>query len=596
MNVNAEASKPSAPKRLTLQERLAQAAKAKKKKAEAKEALGHPELTVEANASTLADPEPPTISPSPSSDSIVTHESPKRDSSVTRDSQETKLLSDEIKRLNNEITQLQSKLDGASWVQKQKDYESKISQLLEEGKALSSKELKLNEKLKNMASLNAKLEASLKDYGAKNEKIQLELSELEDVLKSHKFTSLNQLLASHSDTLSQLAAVTETLQQEREQNWETKYKEQQKLYEKEVASQKALRKEVEDAKVQLQMMQTQTQLEVESKDSLIQGLNHEIISIKDENSLEITRLESMIEHLRLERENDTPKEAEQNANEFKELQLRHVDLQAQYVSSQENWKLIETNLSTKIEALTVSMNTLKKAKTKSTEEIRRLQIGLDDSRRREEELVFKLNKASDELKLLENAVKVKDDEMSELQGKLSSLQSIFNNDRQQYEATIQDLTERLQESEDKELSRAFYAESFESSALADTTSERSQTSVPTGATRNMQLLNKMGSNVRRLEVELMNLREENALLTAQKEEMLLELVKKMDIERDMEKMTSDMNALKERYNELSRKEQTLLELIGEKLERVAELQADVQDLKDICRQQVQQLVSGFNAK
>lgn len=107
---------------------------------------------------------------------------------------------------------------------------------------------------------------------------------------------------------------------------------------------------------------------------------------------------------------------------------------------------------------------------------------------------------------------------------------------------------------------------------------------------NIQLISKMSSNIRRLEIELNTLKSENAHLSNEKELIQQEIIAKIKIEDEIHALREQSLQLIQKLEQKEEKEQTMLEIIGEKTEQVEELKADVVDLKDICRLQVQQMI------
>lgn len=104
-----------------------------------------------------------------------------------------------------------------------------------------------------------------------------------------------------------------------------------------------------------------------------------------------------------------------------------------------------------------------------------------------------------------------------------------------------------------------------------------------GAGPSVQLVERMSAAVRRLESEKATSKEEMARLMAQRDEAREEVVALMrEIEEKrgqdvrVEKLEKEMSEMHGRY-------QTTLEMLGEKSEKVEELEGDVADLKKIYR-------------
>ena len=108
--------------------------------------------------------------------------------------------------------------------------------------------------------------------------------------------------------------------------------------------------------------------------------------------------------------------------------------------------------------------------------------------------------------------------------------------------------------------------------------------------KNIQIMNKLASQIRILELEINTLREDSKRLEEEKESASKEIVRLMN---DNEKVEEIRGEVKERDGKIATLEESyhkVLIILGEKEERLGELDADVDDLKDLLRQQVQQMV------
>lgn len=769
-------SVPKKPKRLTLQERLAAAAKAKRKKAEdtsspAPEktpeiAESTPEAELEEPKNTLAalngensetgekndektvpEPEKPStevldvsepekeLSKEPEQVTDGKLEEPEEkpvsieaekvqiDTSIhdREETPPTKTPVDakdaEIERLKSEVELLKTKLNDQKKepmplvrrVPQNKDTEKKlaekeklltqcekklaekentIQQLMEEGQELSKKELKLNERIRLLVANNTKLESSLKSYAEKNEESLLKLSEIEDLVKNHKLKSVDQLFEVLAAANQKIADLQAALDKQKDSNWEGKYKEVQRLYERELDEKKECKKELSETHVQLELLQNQSRLELQSKTDIIEQLNREMMSSKDESSTEVLRLEAKIESLRMENENFLKTQnpgangSENNSQmgkklvdyvDFLKLSDTHQNLQAQYVSSQENWKLIESNLLNKVETLTASVEILKKAKLKSSAEVKKLHSKLNSQLDEIESLKTQLANALEERKEQEFRIEMKKNEYNELEEKLEELKTVFSSDRKNYDVKIKTLTETIHNLENQTpnftpsmsfdnisslqgrrgtregglhismdqrlpMQRKFSTQSIASSAMntpahaweeasfisegpenqiydnhntssfsfnediypfdapepGETPLNSHLSSAGAGATKHIQIINKMSASIRRLEAEILTLKEENEQLATEKEYAQREIVDRNELDKKLRELEQRISSLQSELEEKSRREGTLLEVIGEKSEKVGELEADVYDLKDLLRQQVQQMIEMQN--
>jgi hypothetical protein len=108
-----------------------------------------------------------------------------------------------------------------------------------------------------------------------------------------------------------------------------------------------------------------------------------------------------------------------------------------------------------------------------------------------------------------------------------------------------------------------------------------------GAGPSVQLVERMSAAVRRLESEKATSKEELARLSAQRDEareevvsLMREVEEKKNLDQKVDTLEKDLKAMEQRY-------ETTLEMLGEKTEKVEELEGDVADLKKIYRELVQ---------
>jgi predicted nucleic acid-binding Zn-ribbon protein len=108
-----------------------------------------------------------------------------------------------------------------------------------------------------------------------------------------------------------------------------------------------------------------------------------------------------------------------------------------------------------------------------------------------------------------------------------------------------------------------------------------------GAGPSVQLVERMSAAVRRLESEKATSKEEMARLTAQRDEAREEVVALMREMEEKRGQDQKVYKLEKEMTEMHQRYQTTLEMLGEKAERVEELESDVADLKKIYRDLVQ---------
>lgn len=589
----------------------------------------------------------------------------------------------EAQSLKHAVHETEQKLDQANkstapsaLEKKLQEKDNMIKQLMAEGTELSGKELKLNERIRTLIGQNTKLEASLRNYAEKNEQALLKIGEIEDAIKLHKYLSIEQLLDGIAKSSQKIADLQSIVDREKKSNWESKYKELQKLYDASVDEQRAVRKDISEKSVKLELLENLTRLELKSKDEIISRLNRDIINTKDEASVELSRLESKIEQLRLENESFLKtSHNESNTGEsssskqidyqdyIKLLQSNH-NLQEQFLSAQETWRVIEMDLKLKIETLNNSVETLKKAKNKASAELKKVYSQVNSQ---SEELLTLRSEISRLTELetdLSFKLKVKTSECTELEEEKERLLTAIEAEKNTHELQVQTLLETITAlqnhppdlltsvlSENIHLqNRKLSIDHFQNARMeprppirlqslnslnfplypnltlntplvgwdelfspngqdstlnyvnsdiypqdaADSESSGAPVRSTLGATKNIQIISKMSSSIRRLEMDLVTLKEENEELVKDKEQAQQEILGLFTLKKTTEELEAKTRQLTVELQEKDKKEETLLQVIGEKSERVEELQADVADLKDLMRQQVQQMIEMRN--
>ncbi|EGW31872.1 uncharacterized protein SPAPADRAFT_155618 [Spathaspora passalidarum NRRL Y-27907] len=614
-------------KRLTLQERLAQAAKGKSKKSTKSKSP-----SAEPPASTTATP-----APQPVVDTVIPEEAPVEIASPSAVSLTT------VNPFEKEREELLRKISAQ---------ESMIKELREEGESLSHKELKLNDTIKKLKNTNLQLEENLQDYLIKSDESSLKLQEFQEFLRLHKFKSFDQFKEKFGELNYKLANTTQELEQAN--GLQQKYSDLVLTHEQEVSLNKATVKELNDLKIQIDIMKSQHSLELDSKENILQDLKNELMSAKQSYGREISRLEDKIENLRLEQESnvtisETSDESDKGKiEEFIKLSESHHNLQKQYLSSQQNWKVIESNLLLKIDNLTNTIEQLKKQKNKLTQDLTKVNNLLISSDNEVRKLTQEVTTLEQQIQNHELSIKIKENDFVELQDKFDKLQHIYNQDRAKLNTKIETLNDTIEKLKEQQKSASElqlnldnstrqislgnlsaaswndirFGESSTTPAInrdfsgiyIDNSRNQSSTSfteigvedgydlrgesvynhlgnIPTSShSNNIQLVNKMSSTIRRLEIELNTLKDEYSKLSMDKEKLEQELFESLKLNDEMSQMNVQIDELKKQISEKDRKEQTMLELIGEKSEQVEELKADVFDLKELCKLQVQQMI------
>lgn len=581
------------------------------------------------------------------------------------------LLHKSLDSKNEELTHYKTTAASSNLEKKLREKEAIIAQLIKEGTELSGKELKLNERIRTLVAQNKKLESSLLSYAEKHEQNLLKIREIEDTIKFHKYNSIEQLLDSMAKSHQRLSELESTIDRERKNNWEGKYKELQKLYESSIDEQRAVRKEISEKLVKLELLENQTKLELTSKEEIISRLNQDVINFKDEASVELLRLELKVEQLRLENESflrrnhsdasaleDAANSKQIGYQDYAKLSKVNQHLQEQLLGAQETWRVIEVDLQLKIESLNETIDSLKRSKSKTSDELKKVYAKANEQAERITAFRNELSRANEAEVETAFKLKMKTSECAELEEKLSNLRSTIDVEKTNYELKLQTLTETITalQNQAPEFPASIVSENIQIQDLkmplyqfqgfrmksttplllqylshigfplcpnlaistpmnfgddhfqlpetfssyvnseiypqdaADSGSSSTPVCSAAGATKNIQLLSKMSSSIRRLEMDVVTLKEENEELVKEKEQAQLQIVVLLDVQKTVLQLEAQAANLTELLAEKNKQEETLLQVIGEKLERVEELQADVEDLKDLMRQQVQQMI------
>ena len=688
-------------KRLTLQERLALAAKGKKK------TLASSGKTLSNGSETLSGSELSSRNTSVDDLGVLSPEhlsnvsiplDTKHEITKPEETIDLGLHKDELEKLKLENKRL---LDEVNALKKSKQpkrernellttiaqKDETIQQLMKEGEALSHKELKLNETIKKLKATNQMLEEDMGEFAKRHDESLVKLEELQDFLKTHKLKSIEQMITKYTETIEDLCKLKD--ENEVMKSSENKYKDLLLVHEETSLSKQELAKELGNLKIEHEMTKKQSELDLAAKEEQIHEMKQEALKVKKNYSEEINRLEEKIERLRLDREvkHDSNRETKGSEEEkvdfvdFKTLSDAHHLLQKQYLSSQENWKTMESNLLQKAESLKALLESAKKTKAKLSSDIMKANQTIQSQAREISSSHEKSQAHISRINELELSLKIKDSDLQDLVEKTEKMKSVYDQERANLNAKIQTLNEQVERA--KELKRpeplkfdskinrdnsmssnlswndirlgessttpalnreysVFMNNSHNVSLTSFTemnddlydreqysyltpshfgggpgtpgishsivgggivggaggtnvggTSESTHSfGIPSTQTtnNNLQLVNKMSSNIRRLEIELHTLKDECTKLLDEKEQREQELLESIKLNDEVNELKEKIAELEKTIQEKSIKEQTMLELIGEKSEQVEELKADVVDLKDLCRSQVQQMI------
>lgn len=108
---------------------------------------------------------------------------------------------------------------------------------------------------------------------------------------------------------------------------------------------------------------------------------------------------------------------------------------------------------------------------------------------------------------------------------------------------------------------------------------------------NSQVVSRLGGEIRRLEIELTSLKLFNRKIEDERSQANDEIAALLKENESFINLKKENGIMDKKLSQLLIKHDTTLQLLGEKSERVEELENDVKDLKDVIKLQVQQLVT-----
>lgn len=120
---------------------------------------------------------------------------------------------------------------------------------------------------------------------------------------------------------------------------------------------------------------------------------------------------------------------------------------------------------------------------------------------------------------------------------------------------------------------------------------RNRSEAPASNQMSAQMVSKLASEIRRFEVEVSSLKSQCDRVQKEKNTANDELLRLMEENENLKKLESEKCSLSNEVETLQSKLETSLQLLGEKAERAEELENDVQDLKDMMKQQIQDMMN-----
>ena len=375
--------------------------------------------------------------------------------------------------------------------------------------------------------------------------------------------------------------------------------------------------------------------QLEDLQSSYSRLEHQLSRREDELKREIEDLHSRLEHAMYRNQ-----ELSQSVSAATKPLLRQIEnLQNTYSAQSEGWELVEKSLNDRIvsiqdqlslalekertasEVAVEATSKLKAIKTKESvfrNEKINLQIALDKeiNRRKEIESEWKCEKSNYETKLsklkmyseqLEGERKVLEEQLTAERVKYETdtlrMSTQITLQQQQQQQQLSEVTQSLGSSRQSSRSSSISGDIIESNSsknLSDTPLDRylsRSSSIHDGlqkgaVTTTAASVEHLKSQLRSREGEVFVLQEQLKESEKRKASLAQELVNLSNQVEELEGCSAELIKLKEGHSDLSSRYNAVLQMYGEKAEEAEELKMDIQDVKNMYRQQIQQLCSG----
>ncbi|EDO16050.1 hypothetical protein Kpol_1067p22 [Vanderwaltozyma polyspora DSM 70294] len=570
----------------------------------------------------------------------------------------------ELKKLNDTLRRYElekrKEVDSSSFIKLIREKDDIIKQLRTEGENLAKEDRKSLDKIK---SLNKKIGH-----------FEYEVKDLKDALAEKS--------NSHAELTESLSTITLKLTES-----DKKIKEAEIELEKHNdTNNKLITKEENIIQLELNIEKLNAKLQEEK---IIH--EREIKALKYSSHQQVTNLESKIEQLRIELDNDSsapPKsldraishESLKNSSGTASTKDQYLLIQEQFESSKANWQSIEYALNNRVTDLQTQLadikeerkNLLNKIKTQETttsklsNELKHTITELENEKATrstlEDELAVtksSLQELKDDYKLLQKKFDIQRGHLENridspllTQGRFGSQElvhpistSTFNITEKWLESgpasqllddsLVSDMNysipddkietssnanetigvnemEALSTSDQEHMDRATDL-SFNISDMPDEASElqirsRKESLTPSSnfpslyrkpSTQNQSsntqlnshMVSRLGAELRRMETEMLSLKDTNERLQKEKMKSNNEIVRLLEENDKLNKLPDENLKLEKNVATLESKLEVSLQLLGEKTECVEELQNDVADLKEMMREQVNQMIN-----
>lgn len=381
-------------------------------------------------------------------------------------------------------------------------------------------------------------------------------------------------------------------------------------------------------------------------------LRNEINSLRSTSQEEITSLESNLEQLRIELE--VSKKGLEKGGHDSHIQEQYNFLRKELESNRENWTTLEDVLNGKIAALEARVTQADKAKAQLIEELastnkanEALQQKIDEAagvqttnqktieklESKNKSLSVSLDDIKDDYKLLQKQYNV---QKTHLEHRIDSSENIPRRSstagregqiaepvKFEDDWLLPSMISSIEDSEPPmELKDKLTNNGFDSPRLGkedmeleinDMPNEASElpsaprtgisrqysssnnihklgSEVPISNQMSAQMVSKLAAEIRRFEVEVSSLKGQCDRAQKEKTTANHEIVRLLEENERLKTLEQEKLGLAKEVDELHSKLETSLQILGEKSERTEELENDVEDLKEMMKQQIQDMI------
>ncbi|KAI8927054.1 TATA element modulatory factor 1 TATA binding-domain-containing protein [Entophlyctis helioformis] len=528
------------------------------------------------------------------------------------------------------------------------DKEESVKGLLAEGENLAKEILKANNNVKKLRAKETEMDKELKDAQRKLEATLAELAQLKDkhaklVESERELTaSNNDFVAKHDQQIRQIHRLEKDLGNAREKAAEiqamydqtVKQLDEIKKMESEskVAAQaEALEKEMranEEIHGQLEQMRAQAEAAETALRKEIYELRNGLSRLEDESGWkeENYRREINARHLldnalqlRLQAADARNEDMSVIGQDATKPLLRQIEsLQAQHSSALRDWEQIERTLTLRLQDVeheraqaveserslkdrVMDMNTriatLEAQNSRERQDKSRLAVDIEEERSRAVELDKRVHDLGARL---DKAAAVHAAELEAAKAEFEKrLEARLQEEAEKWDARVKaEQRLRLQQIErinsvrggDSRARLSVSSSSLDGDEAASPTEQvTSPTRVPLG-TPSLVAIERLQTTIKSQESQMSSLQLQLQMATRTRDEMADELVKITNESEDLKTKLAGLEDAESRLAQLEKRYNAALELLGEKTERVEELQADIEDMKVAFKAQVENLV------